>query len=105
MGQTTQSRVTVLKFDDLAPFKSLDLPVSVIGWRWSPDSRAIVYVDTPGEIANLWWLPFDGGAAKQITDFNSDLIGFFAYSRDGRTLALSRGNATQNALMISDEQK
>lgn len=32
-------------------------------------------------------------------------INFFAYSRDGKQLALSRGNQTRDALMINDESK
>ncbi|MBA2338955.1 MAG: hypothetical protein H0V88_01045 [Pyrinomonadaceae bacterium] len=73
-------------------------------FRWSPDSRAVVYVDTRGDVSNLWRLPLDGGAPAQITDFKSDHINFFAYSRDGKQLALSRRNQTRDALMISEEK-
>ena len=82
------------------------MPVTVQGgWSFSPDSRAIVYGDTRGGVANLWRMPLDGSPAKQITDFNSDLIDFFAYSRDGKQLALSRGSTIRDALMITDEEQ
>ena len=40
--------------------------------------------------------------SQQITDFKSDLIYNFAYSRDGRTLAFARGSHTRDAVMISE---
>jgi Tol biopolymer transport system component len=105
-AQTNRQRLTVLTLDDLAPFKTFDLPVTSRSmFRWWPDSRAVLYVDTRGDVSNLWRLPLDGGPAKQITDFTTDTINFFAYSHDGRTLALSRGNLTRDALMINDEMK
>jgi Tol biopolymer transport system component len=73
-------------------------------WRWSPDSRAIIYHNAPGGVSNLWSLPIDGRKSKQITDFKSDKIDYFSYSRDGRQMALSRGNTTRDAVMISDER-
>jgi hypothetical protein len=50
-------------------------------------------------------LPLDGSPAKQITDFNADVIGSIAYSRDGKQLAVSRGKTIRDAVVISDEQK
>ncbi len=55
-------------------------------------------------VSNLWRQPLDGGKAAQITDFKSDTISFFAYSRDGKQMALSRGNQSRDALMISEEK-
>ncbi|MGI9064999.1 MAG: TolB family protein, partial [Pyrinomonadaceae bacterium] len=104
-AQTNRERLAVLTLDGGALVKTFDLPVTARSlFRWSPDSRAIVYVDTRGDVSNLWRLPLDGGAPAQITDFKSDHINFFAYSRDGKQIALSRGNQTRDALMISDEK-
>jgi serine/threonine protein kinase len=104
--QAKRKRLVVVRFDDGAPFKTFDLPVTASEdvWRWSPDSRAIVYTDTQGGVSNLWRLPLDGARPAQITDFKSDTIRYFSYSRDGRQLALSRGNITRDAVLISDEK-
>ena len=45
-----------------------------------------------------------GRYAKQITDFKSDTIRYFSYSRDGKHLALSRGNVTRDVVLISEEK-
>ncbi len=88
------------------PFKAFELPVTAQEglFRWSPDSRALVYPDVQGGVSNLWRQPLDGARPTQITDFKSDLINYFAYSRDGRHLALSRGNTTRDAVLISEEK-
>lgn len=104
IGQTTQPRVSILKFDDLTPFKILDLPVTPgSDWCFSPDSRAIIYSDTRGA-TNLWRLPLDGSPARQITDFNADVMSSFAYASDGKQLALSRGSTTRDAVLITEEK-
>jgi eukaryotic-like serine/threonine-protein kinase len=104
--QTKRKRFFVVRFDDGAPFKTFDLPVTASEdvWRWSPDSRALVYTDTQGGVSNLWRLPLDGSRPMQISDFKSDTIRYFSYSRDGRQLALSRGNITRDAVLIVDEK-
>jgi dipeptidyl aminopeptidase/acylaminoacyl peptidase len=78
--------------------RSVSLPSPV---RWSPDGRSLVYVDTRDNISNLWSQPLDGGQPKQLTDFKSELIGDFDWSRDGRQLPLTRGTVTNDAIMIS----
>ena len=104
--QTTQPRLTILKFDDLSEVKTFDLPVTIdADLDFSADSRALIYGDKRDGVTNLWRLPLDGSPAKQITDFKADEIGSFAYSRDGKQLAASRGSTTRDALIISDEQK
>ena len=45
--------------------------------------------------------PLAGGAPKQITDFKSDLIFSFDWSRD-RQLACSRGIATGDVFIINN---
>lgn len=106
VGQTTQPRLTILKFDDLSTIKTFDLPITVDGdLDFSADSRALIYADTREGVSNLWRLPLDGSPARQITDFNADVIGPFAYSRDGKQLAVSRGSTIRDALIIGDEQK
>jgi len=62
-------------------------------WRlhWSPDGRALHFVVSIGGISNIWSQSIDGGQPKQITDFKSDRIFAFGWSRDGKQLAVSRG--------------
>jgi len=103
--RTKRARLVILRFEDLSPVKTVEMPTTSDQlWRWSPDSRAVIYQDAPGEVSNLWSLPVDGGEAKQITDFKTDKISYFSYSPDGRRIALSRANIRRDAVIISDER-
>jgi Tol biopolymer transport system component len=110
--QTKRPKVAVIEFDSGAPVKTFDLPVTTgtsfyesafyHGLHWSPDGRALIYINTLSGVSNLWRQPLDGGKAAQITDFKSDLIYNFAYALDGRSLALARGSHTRDAVLISE---
>ncbi len=85
------------------PLKTFDLPVtSKFIMRWSPDGHSIVFVNIVNGVSNLWQQPVNGDAPKRITDFKSEQIWNFAYSRDGKQLALARGETTNDAVLISD---
>jgi hypothetical protein len=62
----------------------------------------LIYLDNKAGVSNLWSQPVDGGAARQLTDFKSDLIFSFDWSRDGKLLACSRGITTTDVVLIND---
>ena len=70
--------------------------------KWSPDSRAIEFVDTRAGVPNLWAVAVDTGAASQVTHFADGLIFDFAWSFDGTELAVSRGSESSDAVLITD---
>jgi Tol biopolymer transport system component/DNA-binding winged helix-turn-helix (wHTH) protein len=70
--------------------------------RWSPDGRALHYIYIVDGIANIWSQPIDGSSPVQITHFKSDNIFRFAWSRDGRNLALDRGVTISDVVLIND---
>ena len=70
--------------------------------RWSPDSRALTYIDTRQGVSNIWSKPIDGGLARQLTSFTADRIFRFAWSRDGKFLACERGMVINDAVLIRD---
>jgi Tol biopolymer transport system component/DNA-binding winged helix-turn-helix (wHTH) protein len=72
--------------------------------RWSPDSRAINYISTRQGASNIWSKPVDGGPARQLTNFTSDRIFRFAWSRDGKFLACERGMIINDAVLIMDQK-
>jgi len=70
--------------------------------RWMPDGRAVVYIATQAGVSNLWLQPIDGGPPKQMTDFTSGRIFWFDISRDGKSLAMSRGTVTSDVVLMKD---
>jgi Tol biopolymer transport system component len=110
--QTHRPKIGVVNFADGKLVKTFDLPLTAApnayyllwyrGWHWSPDGKAMVFINTLGGVSNLWSQPLDGGSAKQITNFKTDLILTFAFSPDGRRLALARGSRTSDAVLINE---
>jgi hypothetical protein len=53
-------------------------------------------------VSNIWSQPVEGGKPKQITDFNDMLITGFAWTRDGKQLACTRGALLRDAILVTD---
>jgi Tol biopolymer transport system component/DNA-binding winged helix-turn-helix (wHTH) protein len=70
--------------------------------NWSPDSRALTYIATQQGVSNIWSKPIDGGPARQLTNFTTDRIFRFAWSRDGKFLACERGMIINDVVLISE---
>jgi serine/threonine protein kinase/Tol biopolymer transport system component/tetratricopeptide (TPR) repeat protein len=71
--------------------------------QWTPDGRAVTYVDNRGGTSNLWNQPIDGSPPRPLTTFKSAQIFSFAWSRDGR-LAYSRGMQASDVVVFSSTQ-
>ena len=98
-------KVAIIPFAGGDPIKLLDIPPSYNGGpglRWMADGRTLTFINTINGVSNIWSLPVDGGAPKQLTDFKTDQIFWFDFSRDGKQLALSRGKQTSDVILIRD---
>lgn len=106
--QSGQRRLVIIPFEGGAPLKTLDdkgLASGPIPARWMPNGRALIYIDTRQGSSNLWWLPLDGSAPQQVTDFNDakpERIWNFDLSRDSRQLAIARGGQSADVVLISE---
>jgi Tol biopolymer transport system component len=69
--------------------------------RWTPDGRSLAFLDdrNPSAIISQ---PIDGGPPRQLADFKPDQIFSFAWSRDGKQLAVARGTVTHDVILISN---
>jgi Tol biopolymer transport system component/DNA-binding winged helix-turn-helix (wHTH) protein len=97
--------IAVIGPDGGAPaisFAAIPFAYSYRGCRWAPDRHSVVYNVLDKKASNLWEQPLTGGPARQLTDFKSDHIFSFTYSRDGRRILLSRGQYIVNVVTIRD---
>jgi Tol biopolymer transport system component len=79
-------------------------PSPEFGFTWAPGGRnAFDVLALGGGIANVWRYPLDGRAPAPVTTFTSatDKVVNFAWSRDGRTLAVSRTIQSTDAVLIT----
>jgi Tol biopolymer transport system component len=98
------SKLAVLPFDGGEPVKVFDRPRTTFveaGIQWTPDGRALSFIDNRDGVSNVWLQPLDGGPPKQLTNFTSETIFRFAWSPDGKMIVAERGTETGDIVLIN----
>ena len=92
-GAGVKTKMVVQRLEDAAIVKEVKLLGMSAHLGWTPDGQALTYVgDTTGSTQNLYMQPLAGGAPVQLTHFDSEpaLVAAYAWSRDGKKLAITR---------------
>lgn len=98
-------RLALLPMEGGQVIRFFDAPVAdLLPIYWTPDGRALTYVDTRDGISNLWRQPIEGSAPQQMTQFNSGRIFRYAWSHDGKMLVCERGTALNDLVLIRQAQ-
>ncbi|HZI88188.1 MAG TPA: hypothetical protein VFD48_15250, partial [Pyrinomonadaceae bacterium] len=71
--------------------------------RWTPDGRAVTYIGRQDGLADIWSQPLDGGEPKRITNFKSDTIFSFDWSRDNK-LVISHGTSAADVVLLRNHK-
>jgi Tol biopolymer transport system component len=80
------------------------LPIVPAALAWTPNGDALTYVDRKDGVTQLFSRPPGNGVATPVTRFTEQDIFDFAWSRDGRQLALARGKVTTDVVLLSARQ-
>jgi Tol biopolymer transport system component len=102
---TPANRIAIVPFEGGESLKTFNFEPAttvVTKAKWSNDGKAILYTTNTNNVTNIWAQPIDGGAPKQVTDFKELYMTGFAWSRDGKQLAVSRSNYSRDAVIISE---
>jgi Tol biopolymer transport system component/DNA-binding winged helix-turn-helix (wHTH) protein len=100
----TYSKFAILPFDGGEPVKVFERsPTTFVeaGIRWTPDGRALTFIDNRDGVSNIWLQPLDGSPAKQLTNFTSETIFRFAWSPDGKMFVAERGTEIGDIVLIN----
>lgn len=103
--RTGGPKIALIPFAGGEPVKLFDFQAvdpTTYPVRWTHDGRALTYIVNRGGVSNIWIQPVDDSPARQLTDFKSDRIFSFDWSRDGEWLVLSRGPEERDLVLISD---
>ena len=95
----TATKSAIYPVEGGEPHKILDIPSFYASW--TPDGRALAYLDKKNG-STISTQTIDGGTTKQLMDFKPDRIFYFAWSRDGKQLALARGATNNDVILISN---
>ena len=100
------NRIAIIPFEGGEPIKTFSYQAAdrlQTAIQWAADGKSILYTMNRNNATNIWSQPLDGGPAKQVTDFKDSLMSGFAWSRDGKNLACTRGISLRDAVLISDK--
>jgi serine/threonine protein kinase len=89
--------VMLCDLPECAAPRNLDVPAGR-SRQWMPDGRALAYVDMAG--TNIWVQRLAGGPPRQLTHFTDRTIEDFAWSHDGKRLAIARSTATNDIVLF-----
>lgn len=102
-GGIVRFHTAIIPYAGGEPVKVFENPGGLgAGIKWTADSRALTYISTRDDVSNIWEQPLDGSKPKQLTNFNSEQIFFYDWSRDGKQLLLLRGTMSSDVVMLSD---
>ena len=97
-------RVGVVPIDQSAPLKMVNL--DHLGVQWMPDGKGFSFLETHHGYSNIWFFPLDSSAGRRhaLTNFDSQRIFSYAWSKDGK-LAMSRGTDSSDVILITSEKQ
>jgi serine/threonine protein kinase len=93
-----QVKLALIPFEGGPPVKTFDIISHAI--RWAADGHSLTYITDQAGVSNIWKQSLEGGPATRLTDFKTDRIFWFDWSRDGKQLALVRGVVASDVVQI-----
>ena len=70
-----------------------------------PSGKGVVYSVREKGVDNSWVQPLDGTPRRQLTHFTSEKIACYFFSKDGSRLAVERGHAESDAMLLRNASK
>lgn len=101
-GGTMLAKLLVAPAAGGVPLHTFAVPYGMQSPQFTPDGKAIAFVLTRNRAANIWQLPLKGKDPVQVTKFPTGEVFAFAWSRDGKQLAFSRGQRKTDVVMMSN---
>jgi Tol biopolymer transport system component len=105
-GQNAENfhlKIAVISADGGAPLYTFDTgPRLRSRIHFTPDGKGLAWPINNGGVGNIWVQPLAGGPLKKFTSFQSEIIEDFAFSHDGKSIALLRGQVTKDVVLIRD---
>jgi len=92
-GANAKAKFVVQKLEGGASLQEIPASGDIGNLNWTPDGHALTYLHTVGSARHLYMQPLSGGPPVQLTHFDTEpsLITNYAWSRDGKKFALTRG--------------
>ncbi len=99
--RTDRRRLAIFDISGGQPIRQFEFPPSSLRWyamHWTPDSKAVAYRD---KYYGVWKQPIqDGAQPRRIDGLPKEKIYSFAWSRDGKKFAFTRGESVRDVVIL-----
>jgi Tol biopolymer transport system component len=99
-----KSQLAIISIEGGPPLKLFDVATLAnfrFGIRWTPDGKAVTYRDWG---KGIWRQSLDGGAPQQLVGLPEEKIYSYAWSRDGKLFAFSRGVEIRDVVVLTTQR-
>jgi eukaryotic-like serine/threonine-protein kinase len=104
-NQTDTEKIALLDVTTLRSPRLLEAnPRISRGVQFTADGKAVAYPVAENGVDNVWIQPIDGTPGRQITHFNSEQIGSFHWSPDGKSLGILRGHTDSDVVLLQESK-
>ena len=111
--QVAISKLAILNLESPAALRLIDPDQRISGglgngtftntMRFAPDGKSVAYLIRDKGVDNIFVQALDGTPGHQITNFTSDQINEFAWSPDGKSLAVTRSHPTSDVVLLREK--
>jgi Tol biopolymer transport system component len=70
--------------------------------QWTADGASLLTNTVASDRANLYRLPLDGTAYERLTDFDDQRLFWYEFAPDGKSLVITRGELSRDAVLIEN---
>ena len=95
------AKIAVIGINGGEPIKLFDVPETAnfrLGVRWTPDGKAVTYRDWQN---GIWKQQLSGGEPTRLAGLPAEKLFAYAWSRDGKSFAFSRGMSVTDVVLLS----
>jgi eukaryotic-like serine/threonine-protein kinase len=100
-GGVIESKLVVSRTDTHEVLHTFEAPFGMQTATFTPDGEAIAYLLLRNRAANIWKQPLAGGDPVRVTQFPGGQMFGFAWSKDGKQLAFTRGQRKTDVVMMT----
>jgi serine/threonine protein kinase/WD40 repeat protein len=106
-GATRRNWLALMRIADGQIVKRWPEPAGISRMLWHPDGKAFVYTLTRQNVRDLWLQPLDSDAPREYVKLTTpnDFVEGFAFSPDGRYLAVVHGVINQDVVLFTNFRK
>ena len=103
MGMDGGGAKELVRNVDPFSMRTLEWPRAANAMYFSPDGQAVDYIAERDGFSNVWRLSLAEGKEQKLTDWQtSEHLWYFAWSNDGRQLALTRDTPSHQLVLIQN---